>query len=277
MIDTFTEYMQYPFVQHAMIAGLLIAAVSALVGLVLLPRGLAFLGDGTSHVSFLAAVASSLLGIGTGSYLLSVPAAMVITLILMKIKDRSGTVLAAVSSGTLGLGYLLVNLFGKSANISGDVCGMLFGATNILTITDAALIECIVMTVAISVMFIVFYRNIRTYVADRAYFRTAVRGSTAFEYALSACIAAVIAFASSLVGALLATSLIIFPVLGASRLTGSYRAFAITSVAISVTGVFIGLALSIVYGTPVGATIIAVDAAVCIICALIGLVIRRSC
>ena len=135
MAETFaklSEYFQYPFVKYALIAGLLIALCSSLLGVTLVLKRFSFIGDGLSHVAFGAMAIASIVNLSNQMILVLPITVAAAILLLAGGKDRKikgDASIAMISVGSLALGYMLMNLFPTSSNISGDVCSTLFGST----------------------------------------------------------------------------------------------------------------------------------------------------
>ena len=128
-------YLEYPFVRYALIVGVLIALCSSLLGVTLVLKRFSFIGDGLSHVAFGAMAISGILGV-TNDTLVVLPITVVCAVFLLKTgqntKIKGDAAIAMISVGALAFGYLLMNIFSTSANLSGDVCSTLFGSTSIL-------------------------------------------------------------------------------------------------------------------------------------------------
>ncbi len=273
VFDKLAIYLQYPFVRYALIAGVLIALCSSLLGVTLVLKRFSFIGDGLSHVAFGAMAVATALDL-TNNILIVMPVTIVSAILLLrssqKAKIKGDAAVAMISVTSLALGYLIMNLFPSSSNISGDVCSTLFGSTSILTLNETDVIVCIVLSIVVGIIFILFYNKIFSVTFDED-FATAT-GTKANRYNLLIAIvtAVVIVLSMNLVGSLLISALVIFPALSAMRLYRSFLAVTVSSVVISVVCAFSGILISILGNTPVGATIVAVDAIVFIICSCVG-------
>ena len=133
----FLEYLSYPFVRYAFIAGVLIALCSSLLGVTLVLKRYSFIGDGLSHVAFGAMAIAAVLSI-SNELIIVMPVTIIAAILLLKggqnAKIKGDAALAMLSVGSMAAGYLLLNMFSASANVSGDVCSTLFGSTSILTL-----------------------------------------------------------------------------------------------------------------------------------------------
>ena len=163
MISELMRYMQYPFVRNALIVGVLIALCSALLGVTLVLKRFSFIGDGLSHVAFGAMAVASVMKL-TNEMLLVLPVTVICAVLLLKsgknARIRGDAAIAMISVGALAFGYLLMNIFPVSSNVSGDVCTTLFGSTSILTLSAAEVRLCVVLSIAVIVLFVLFYNRI---------------------------------------------------------------------------------------------------------------------
>jgi zinc transport system permease protein len=180
-----------------------------------------------------------------------------------------------ISVGALGIGYLIMNLFPNSSNISGDVCATLFGATTILTLTPTEVWLCVVLAVLVISVFLLFYHKIFSVTFDEDFATATGTNAKIYNVILAAIIAVIIVLALNLVGTLLITALVIFPALSAMRVFKSFKTVTVCSVIISVICAALGILISILAGTPVGSTIVAVNIAGFILFCIIGLTTRR--
>lgn len=266
-------YLEYPFVRYALIVGVLIALCSSLLGVTLVLKRLSFIGDGLSHVAFGAMAIAGVLGLSNDTMLV-LPVTVACAVLLLRTgqnaRIKGDAAIAMISVGALAFGYLLMNLFSTSANLSGDVCSTLFGSTSILTLTQDEVWLCAVLSVLVVLFFIFFYHRIFDVTFDEDFARTAGTKVDAYNLIIAITIAVIIVLAMNLVGSLLISALIIFPALSAMRLFKSFKAVTICSATISVAGAFSGIVISILGGTPVGATIVAVDVTVFFLCCVVG-------
>lgn len=167
-----------------------------------------------------------------------------------------------------------MNLFSTSGNVSGDVCSTLFGSTSILTLTIKDVYLCVALSIAVIIIFCVFYNKIFAVTFDESFAKATGIKVGAYNFLIAVTIAVIIVLAMNLVGSLLISALIIFPALSAMRLFKSFKSVIIFSAAFSVVCTVVGLLASILAGTPVGSTIVASDIAVFIICLALSSVKR---
>ena len=273
MTDKLIYYLQFPFVRYALIVGVLIALCSSVFGVTLVLKRFSFIGDGLSHAAFGVMCVAGVLNL-SNEMALVLPVTVLFAIILInsgnRVKIKGDAAIALLSVSSLALGYLLVNIFGTSANVSGDVCSTLFGSTSILTLTTADVWICIILSVLALTVFLLFYNKIFAVTFDENFARATGSGAKVYNLILAVSIAVIIVLAMNLVGSLLITALIIFPALSSMRLFKNFRSVTVFSALISVICAALGIIISILAGTPVGSTIVASNLVVFILCSLIG-------
>ena len=272
------EYFQYPFVWYALIVGILIALCSSLLGVTLVLKRFSFIGDGLSHVAFGAMAIASVLNF-SNNMLFVMPVTVICAVLLLRTgqstKIKGDAAIAMISVGALAVGYLLMNVFSTGANISGDVCSSLFGSTSILTLTRAEVWLCVVVSVIVVILFVVFYHKIFAVTFDENFAKATGTKTDVYNLLIAVITAVIIVLAMNLVGSLLISALIIFPALSAMRLYKRFRAVIICSAILSVLCAFFGIIISILGGTPVGSTIVAVDIAAFLVTSIMGKILER--
>ena len=273
MTEKLFMYLELPFVRYALIVGVLIALCSSLLGVTLVLKRFSFIGDGLSHVAFGAMSIATVLNV-TNDMLIVLPVTVVSAILLLsggrKAKIKGDAAIAMISVGALAFGYLLMNVFSTSSNLSGDVCSTLFGSTSILTLTAKEVWLCVALSVAVVVIFVLFYNKIFAVTFDEDFSKAVGTKAERYNFLLATVIAVIIVLAMNLVGSLLISALVIFPALSAMRIFRSFRAVTVCSAVVSVICAFVGIIISILAGTPVGSTIVAVDAAVFILFYIAG-------
>ena len=273
MFETLAFYLQYPFVRYALIVGVLIALCSSLLGVTLVLKRFSFIGDGLSHVAFGAMSVAAVLGL-TDDMLLVLPVTVISAVLLIRsgqnARIKGDAAIAMISVGALGFGYLIMNLFSTSSNLSGDVCSTLFGSTSILTLNKTEVWLCVVLSVLVVVIYVLFYNKIFAVTFDENFATATGTRADAYNLLIAVVIAVIIVLAMNLVGSLLISALVIFPALSAMRLFKSFRGVTVCSAVLSVVCAFTGIIVSILAGTPVGSTIVAVDVAAFAVCCLLG-------
>ena len=269
LLEKLALYWDYPFVRYALAAGVLIALCSSLLGVTLVLKRFSLIGDGLSHVAFGAMAIATILNL-THSMPLILGITMVCAVLILRngqnAKINGDAAVAMLSVGSLALGYLLINRFSTSSNISADVCSTLFGSTSILTLQPTDVILCVVLSVVVVVIFLLFYNKLFAVTFDEDFARASGTRVEAYNLLIAVVIAVIIVLAMNLVGSLLISALIIFPAMSAMRIFRSFRAVTLCSGVLSVVCALLGILISIVSGTPVGSTIVAVNMAAFLLC-----------
>lgn len=269
------NYLHQPFVQRALIVGVLIAVCSSLLGVTLVLKRFSFIGDGLSHVAFGAMAVAAVTGL-TNQMILVYPVTIAAAVLLLKSgknqKIKGDASLAMLSVGALGIGYLLMNKFPTSANVSSDVCTTLFGSASILTLKKFDVYLCIIMSVIVLGVFILFYNRIFAVTFDETFATATGTKAQAYNLLIAVITAVIIVLAMNLVGSLLISALVIFPAISAMRVYKSFRSVVVCSGVISVVCSLTGILFSIMAGTPVGSTIVAADIVVFAVFTVIGII-----
>jgi zinc transport system permease protein len=271
-------YFDFPFVRYAFIVGILIALCSSLLGVVLVLKRFSFIGDGLSHIAFGALAVATIFNL-TNDTVVVMPVTIVTAILLLRTgqntKIKGDAAIAMLSVGALAVGYLVMNIFSTSANVSGDVCSTLFGSTTILTLTAADVSVCTAASIVVVLFFCLFYNRIFSVTFDESFTRASGKNAELYNMVIAVITAVIIVLAMNLVGSLLITALLIFPALSAMRVMRSFKSVIIYSAVISVVGATIGLLVSILFSTPVGATIVVVDMLVFAVNCVVGKIIRQ--
>ncbi|MDE6312731.1 MAG: metal ABC transporter permease [Lachnospiraceae bacterium] len=279
MIDRLSLYFQYPFVKYALLVGVLIALCCSLLGVTLVLKRFSFIGDGLSHVAFGAMAVAAVLNL-TNQMLVVFPITVLAAVLLLRgsqnKKIKGDASLAMISVGALALGYLLLNVFSTSTNIAGDVCTTLFGSTSILTLNLGDVWLCIIMSVVVLVMFVLFYHKIFAVTFDESFAKATGIKADSYNLMLSVITAAIIVLAMKLVGSLLISALIIFPPISAMRVFKSFWLVMAASAVIAVVCAVAGMLISILAAAPVGATIVAVNIVVFLLFSLFSVVVLKQ-
>ena len=250
MIEKIGMYLEFPLVRYALIVGVLIALCSSLLGVTLVLKRFSFIGDGLSHVAFGAMAVAGVLNL-TNDMMFVLPVTVACAVLLLRTgrntRIKGDAAIAMISVGALAIGYLLLNIFSVSTNLSGDVCSTLFGSTSILTLKREEVWLCGALSLAVTGIFVFFYNRIFAVTFDEDFARAAGTRAEAYNLLIAVVVAVIIVLAMNLVGSLLISALVIFPAMSAMRLFKT-----------------------IVTGTPAGSTIVAADIAAFLVCCLIS-------
>lgn len=271
LFETFCGYLQYGFVQRAFVVGILISLCASLLGVMLVFRRFSYLGDSLSHVAFGAMAIAAALNF-SDDLLVMLPVTILCAVFLLRSGNGSlikgDASIAMMSVGSLAMGYLLMNLFSKKANLSGDVCSTLFGSTSILTLSLLDAVLCASLSIVVILLFVIFYNQIFAVIFDETFAKASGIPVEAFNLFAAIVTATVIVFAMRLVGSLLVSALIIFPTVSAMRLFKSFRGVTLFAVVLSVLCTAIGIVIAILAGTPVGSTIVGINLVAFLACSV---------
>lgn len=271
-------YLSYPFVVNALIVGVLVALCSALLGTTLVMKRYSYIGDGLSHVAFGAYAMAAVLGV-THNMLLIAPITILAAILLLRRKQstkvQGDAAIAMMSVTALAAAYLSLNVFGSQTNVSGDVCSTLFGSTSILTLSSFDVIMCAVMSVVVVGSFALLYNRIFAVTFDEAFAQASGVPVNRYNLFIAVMIALVVVVGMNLVGALLLAALMVFPALSAMRVCRTFRSVTIVAALVGIVCSLMGMLVSIMAGTPVGSTIVLLDAVAFALFCLVGWVRER--
>ena len=274
LLEQLKLYFSYDLVRFAFIAGVLISLCAGLLGVVLVLKRYSMIGDGLSHVAFGAMAVAAVLGFAPMTVALPVTVAVAVLLLLAGEKQliKGDSAIAMLSAGSLAVGYLLLNLFPSSdtGSLSGDVCASLFGSTSMMTLSGADVWLCVGLSAGVIAFFVLFYHKIFAVTFDEGFATSAGVRVRAYNFLIAAVSGIVIVLAMKLVGALLISSLIIFPALSAMRLFRSFKSVVICSAVLSVVGSLTGLLLALLLSTPTGASVAVVHIVIFLCFFLLG-------
>ena len=278
MFEKLSLYFSHDFVIYAFIVGILVSFCAALLGVVLVLKRFSFLGDGLSHFAFGVVAVAAVLGL-TDNMLLVMPVTIICAILLLRAGQNTSVkgdaALAMVSVSSLAAGYLILNIFPASSNVSGDVCNTLFGSSSILMLRKSDVLVCAVLCTLVVIIFTVFYNRIFSVTFDESFFAATGTKASVYNTLIAVISAVIIVMAMELVGSLLISALIVFPALSAMRLFARFKSVVICSCILSVVASSVGLLISILMSLPCGATIVAVNIVIFIICFVAGKLMRR--
>ena len=261
----------FPFMQRALIAGVLVSLCAALLGVSLVLKRYSMIGDGLSHVSFGALAIAVALGVTPLWF--SIPVVILAAFLLLRVADNprwnSDAAIAAMSASSLAIGILVIS---RTTGMTTDVDNYMFGSVLAMSKTDVVL--SVVLCLAVLVLFILFYHKLFAVTFDKSFSRATGLKVERYNTLLAILTALTIVLGMRMMGAMLISSLVIFPALTAMRLFRSFRGVVVCAAATSVACFCLGLTISFAFSTPVGATVVAADLAVFLTSCLIGLLRR---
>ncbi|MCR5233062.1 MAG: metal ABC transporter permease [Lachnospiraceae bacterium] len=260
--ETLKLFFSYPFVRYAFVVAVVISLSASLLGVTLVLKRYSFIGDGLSHVAFGAMAIASVFKMINNNVIvlpLTILAAVLLLRTGKNAKIKGDAAIAVFSVGALAVGYLIINVFSTSANVSGDVCSTLFGSTSLLTLTAGEVWFSVILAAIVTGLFVFLYNKIFAVTFDEDFANATGTNADRYNLIIAILIAVIIVMGMNLVGSLLISALVIFPALSAMRLYNNYRGVVICSAVIAVICAVTGMLLSILLSTPVGATIVTAD------------------
>lgn len=272
MFEIIGEMLSYSFMRRALIAGVLVALCSALLGVSLVLKRYSMIGDGLSHVGFGAACIAMALNVTPLK--ISVPVVILAAFLLMRINDsariKGDAAIALISSTSIAVGVIAASL---TTGLNTDVSGYMFGSVLLMSRSD--IVACVIISAAVLVLYAVFYNRIFAVTFDET-FAAATGTKTGFYNTVTALLTAVtVVVGMRIMGALLISSLIIFPALTSMRVCKSFRAVTVVSAVVSAVCFFAGLTLSYALNTPAGASVVAANAVCLLLFAAAGAIKSR--
>ena len=266
------QMFSYPFMQRALIAGVLVSLCAALLGVSLVLKRYSMIGDGLSHVSFGALAIAVALGVTPLWF--SIPVVILAAFLLLRVADNprwnSDAAIAAMSASSLAIGILVIS---RTTGMTTDVDNYMFGSVLAMSKADVAL--SVILCLAVLVLFILFYHKLFAVTFDESFSRATGLKVERYNTLLSILTALTIVLGMRMMGAMLISSLIIFPALTAMRLFRSFRGVVVCAAVTSVACFCAGLTISFAFSTPVGATVVAADLTVFLVSCLLGFLRRR--
>ena len=266
------QMFSYPFMQRALVAGVLVSLCAALLGVSLVLKRYSMIGDGLSHVSFGALAIAVALDM-TPLYF-SIPVVILAAFLLLKMASHprwnSDAAIAVMSASALAIGILVIS---RTTGMTTDVDNYMFGSVLAMTRTDVAL--SVVLCIAVLTLFILFYHKLFAVTFDENFSRATGLNVDWYNSLLAILTALTIVLGMRMMGAMLISSLVIFPALTAMRLFKSFRGVILCAAATSVLCFCTGLAVSFTFSTPVGATVVAADLTLFLLSCIAGFLRRR--
>lgn len=266
------EMLSYPFLVRAFLVGVLVSLCAALLGTSLVLKRYSMIGDGLSHVGFGALAIASALGVAPLA--VAVPVVVVAAVLLLRVSQsgrvRGDAAIALISSGALAVGVLVISL---TSGVNTNVSNYMFGS--ILTISGSDVVLSVILCAAVLVVFTLFYPRIFAVTFDETFARATGTKAEGYNMLLAILTAITVVLGMRMMGALLISSLIIFPALSAMRVFRSFRSVTICSAVLSVVCFTLGMTLSYALETPSGASVVAVNIIAFALFALAGRLLRR--
>jgi len=256
MFDTLLEMFSHTFLLRAFIVGLLVSLCAAILGVSLVLKRYAMIGDGLSHVGFGALAIATILG--KSPLLITMPVVLIAAIMLLRISESSkikgDAAIAVISTGSLALGTMAISL---TTGVNTDIFNYLFGS--ILAINKDDLKISVLLSIIVIGLFIFFYNKIFAVTFDETFAEATGVKTKIYNTLIAMLTAVTIVLGMRMMGALLITSLIIFPALTAMRLCKKFMTVIIVAAVDSVISFIIGITISYVFSAPTGASIVVIN------------------
>lgn len=269
MFDTVIEMLSYPFMTRAFLVGSLVALCSALLGVSLVLKRYSMIGDGLSHVGFGAmAIAAAM---NAAPLTVAIPLVIVAAILLLRIsgnaKIKGDAAIALISTTSLAVGVMVISL---TTGMNTDVYNYMFGSILAMSAEDVKL--SLVLSVFVLILFIVFYHKIFAITFDETFARATGVKAGVYNTLIAVLTAVTIVLGMRMMGALLISSLIIFPALTSMRVCRTFKSVIINAAVISVVCLIAGVTLSYVAATPAGASVVLANLVMMVLYTVVGAV-----
>ena len=272
MTETLLEMLSYPFMVRAFVVGILVALCSALLGVSLVLKRYSMIGDGLSHVGFGAMAMAA--AANAAPLAVAIPVVIVAAVLLLRISGSSrikgDAAIALISTSSLAIGVMVISM---TTGMNTDVYNYMFGSILAMSREDVAL--SVTLAVVVLALYIFFYQKIFAITFDETFARATGVKAGLYNTLIAVLTAVTIVLGMRMMGALLISSLIIFPALTAMRACRTFRSVTIHAAVISVVCLAAGLLMSYLGGTPAGASVVMANIAALILYSLAGLIRGR--
>lgn len=267
MISTLVEMFSYSFLARALIVGLLVSLCASLLGVSLVLKRYSMIGDGLSHVGFGAMAAATALNMAP--LVVTIPVVVLAAFLLLRISESSkikgDAAIALISTSALAIGVIIISM---STGMNTDVCNYMFGSILAMSSSDVTL--SVVLSVMVLILFVFFYNKIFAVTFDETFAQATGTRTNVYNMLVAFLTAVTIVLGMRMMGALLISSLVIFPTLTSMRVCKTFRSVVVCSAVVSVICYFIGLVISYVYAWPTGASVVGVNIVAFLLFSLVG-------
>jgi len=273
MLELLEELFSYSFVVRAIIVGVCVSLCASLLGLPLVLRRYSMIGDGLSHVGF--GTLAIAIPLGLSPLKISIPLVMLAAFLLLRIKEsskiRGDAAIAIISCSSLAIGVIIISL---TVGMNVDICNYMFGS--ILAIKEGEVYLCVAISAIILALFIFFYNKIFFVVFDESYAKASGTNIEFYNMLLALLTAVIIVIGMRIMGAMLISSLIIFPALTSMQLLKTFKSVVICSSVLSVICFLLGIVVSFAHNIPTGASIVGANLIVFLIFCSISFIRRKK-
>lgn len=272
MFDIIKEMFSYSFMQRALLAGILVSLCAALLGVSLVLKRYSMIGDGLSHVGFGALAVATVLNLSPLA--VAIPVVVIAAFFLLRLSEngklKGDSAIALISTTALAFGVLAVSV---TDGVNTDIMNFMLGS--ILAMRQSDVYLCIVLSIVVIILFVIFYNKIFTVTFDESFAKATGTNASAYNMLIAFLTAITIVLGMRMMGSLLISSLIVFPALTSMRLFKSFKSVMISSAVVSVVCFTVGLILSYILSLPTGASVVAVNFATFLLFCIIS-VLRKK-
>ena len=273
MFDVISEMLSFTFMQRAIIVGILVSLCAALLGVSLVLKRYSMIGDGLSHVGFGALALATVLN--AAPLAVAIPVVVVAAFLLLRLSENSkikgDSAIALISTSALAFGVLAVSL---TTGVNTDIFNYMFGS--ILAMKQSDVVLSIVLSIAVIFLFIIFYNKIFAVTFDETFAKATGTHAGAYNMLIAFLTAITIVLGMRMMGALLISSLIVFPTLTAMRVFKSFKSVVVSSAVISVVCFLVGITVSYAFSTPTGASVVMANLASFLAFSIVSLIRKHK-
>lgn len=272
MFNVFAEMVTYPFIMRALIVGTLVSLCAALLGVSLVLKRYSMIGDCLSHVAF-GSMAIALV-VGAAPLTIGIPIVVLSAFMILRLSEngkiKGDAAIALISSSALAIGVMAVSV---TSGMNTDICNYMFGSILAMSRSDVQL--SIILSIIVLILFVLFYNKIFAVTFDENFAKATGTNTQMYNMLIAALTSITIVIGMRMMGALLISSLIIFPTLSSMRVCKRFKTVIISSAIISTFCFFIGLAVSYMFATPTGASIVCLNIIVFVVMSTLGKILEK--
>ena len=271
MILNIFEMFSYKFMVYAFVVGGAISICAALIGVSMVLKKNSMIGDGLSHVGFGAAAIASALNFAPLAF--AMPIVAIASILILKLTEKNkihgDAAIGIIAASSLAIGYTVIHVNGTNIDIEGYLYGSILGITN------EELILSVILSAIVIIAFIFLYNKVFAITFDETFFKSTSSHSEIYSIIIAVLCSLTVVIGMKVMGALLISSLIIFPTVSARQVFKTYKSVIIASVVISVLCCFTGLILNYYVDTPAGSIIVIINLVVLIAFIIVGKLRKR--
>ena len=256
MFELFFEMFSFTFLVRAVIVGALVSICAALLGVSLVLKRYSMIGAGLSNVGFGSLAIATAFKLAPLS--VAIPVVIAAAFLLLRLSENSkikgDAAVALISTSSLAIGVVIISL---TTGMNTDVCNYLFGSILAMSKTDVYL--SIGLSITVMILFVLFYHKLFAITFDETFAKAGGIKTGLYNMLIALLTALTIVLGMRMMGAMLISSLIIFPALSAMRIFKKFKSVTICSALVSILCFFTGIVISYIYATPTGASVVMIN------------------